>query len=85
MAGRNLEKFRAPISELRERFFEADKGEPEIAIFTRLAYEENAKISDQIGQMIDLGVTSIIHGGVRYRDSSEFFDIASAIAKARPK
>ena len=85
MAGRNLEKFRAPISELRERFLEADKGEPEIAIFARLAYEESAKISDQVGQMIDIGVTSVIHGGVRYRDSSEFFDIANAIKLARSK
>ena len=85
MVGRNLEKFRAPVAQLRERFFESDKGEPEIAVFTRLAYEEDARISDHIGQMIDLGVTTIIHGGVRYRDSNEFFDIGSAIAGARLK
>ena len=85
MAGKNLEKFRAPVAELRERFFEANKGEPEIAIFTKLAYEESARISDQIEQMIDVGATTIIHGGVRYRDSIEFFDIASAIALARSK
>ena len=85
MAGRNLEKFRVPIIELRERFFEADKGEPEIAVFTRLAYEESPKMSDQIEQMIDIGVTTIIHGGVRYQDASEFFDIASVIAGARPR
>ena len=85
MAGKNIGKFRAPIKELRDRFFEADKGEPEIAFFTRLAYEENGRISDQIEQMIDVGATTIIHGGVRYRDSIEFFDIASAIAIARSK
>ena len=85
MAGKNFEKFRAPIKELRERFFEANKGEPEIAIFTKLSYEESAKISDQIEQMIDLGVSTIIHGGVRYRDSSEFSDIAHSIAGARSK
>ena len=85
MAGKNIGKFRAPIKELRDRFFEAEKGEPEIAFFTRLAYEENGRISDQIEQMIDVGATTIIHGGVRYRDSIEFFDIASAIAIARSK
>ena len=84
MAGKNLERFRGPVAELRERFFESDKGEPEIAVFTRLAYEEDARISEQIEQMIDIGVTTIIHGGVRYQDSNEFFDIASAIAGARP-
>ena len=85
MAGKNLEKFRAPVAQLRERFFESGKGEPEVAVFTRLAFEEDARISDQIEQMIDIGVTTIIHGGVRYRDSNEFFDIASAIAGARLK
>ena len=50
-----------------------------------MAYEEIGWFSDQIEQLFDVGVTTIIHGGVRYRDSIEFFDIASAIATARSK
>ena len=83
MAGKNLEKFRNPISELQERFANAGRGKPQVAIFTRLAFEEPAIMAGQIQEMIDIGVSSIIHGGVRYRDASEFSDIAEAISSAR--
>ena len=83
MAGRNLEKFRNPISELQERFANAGRGKPQVAIFTRLAFEEPAIMAGQIQEMTDIGVSSIIHGGVRYRDASEFSDIAEAISSAR--
>jgi len=83
MAGKNLEKFRNPISELQERFANAGRGKPQIAIFTRLAFEEPAIMAGQIQEMTDIGVSSIIHGGVRYRDASEFSDIAEAISSAR--
>ena len=83
MAGRNLEKFRNPISELQERFANAGRGKPQVAIFTRLAFEEPAIMAGQIQEMSDIGVSSIIHGGVRYRDASEFSDIAEAISSAR--
>ena len=82
MAGRNLEKFRNPISELQERFANAGRGKPQVAIFTRLAFEEPAIMAGQIQEMTDIGVSSIIHGGVRYRDASEFSDIAEAISSA---
>lgn len=85
MAGKNLEKFRAPISELQERFANAGKIPPEIAIFTRLNYEEPKTMADQLSLMDDIGVTSIVHGGVRYRDAIEFSDIASAISESREK
>ena len=83
MAGKNLEKFRNPISELQERFANAGRGKPQVAIFTRLAFEEPAIMAGQIQEMTDIGVSSIIHGGVRYRDASEFSDIAEAISSAR--
>ena len=83
MAGKNLEKFRNPIRELQERFANAGRGKPQVAIFTRLAFEEPAIMAGQIQEMIDIGVSSIIHGGVRYRDASEFSDIAEAISSAR--
>ena len=83
MAGKNLEKFRNPISELQERFANAGRSKPQVAIFTRLAFEEPAIMAGQIQEMTDIGVSSIIHGGVRYRDASEFSDIAEAISSAR--
>ena len=83
MAGRNLEKFRVPISELRDRFAHAGKLEPQIAVFTRLAYEEPSAMKEQLQQLTEVGATSIIHGGVRYRDASEFADIAAAIQAAK--
>ena len=83
MAEKNLEKFRNPISELQERFANAGRGKPQIAIFTRLAFEEPAIMAGQIQEMTDIGASSIIHGGVRYRDASEFSDIAEAISSAR--
>ena len=83
MAGRNLEKIRNPIRELQERFANAGRGKPQVAIFTRLAFEEPAIMAGQIQEMTDIGVSSIIHGGVRYRDASEFSDIAEAISSAR--
>ena len=85
MAGKNLEKFRHPISELQERFASAGKEKPEVAVFTRLAYEEPSTMAEQMLQMTDIGVTSIVHGGVRYRDVSEFSDIAEAISSVRTK
>ncbi len=83
MAGKNLEKFRAPISELKERFASAGKKEPQVAIFTRLAYEQPATMVEQMQEMADIGVSSMVHGGVRYRDSSEFSEIAEAISSSR--
>lgn len=83
MAGKNLEKFRHPISELQERFANAGRGEPQVAIFTRLAFEEPTIMAGQIQEMTDIGVSSIIHGGVRYRDANEFSDIAEAISSVR--
>ena len=83
MAGKNLEKFRNPISELQGRFANAGRGKPQVAIFTRLAFEEPEIMAGQIQEMTDIGVSSIIHGGVRYRDASEFSDIAEAISSVR--
>ncbi len=83
MAGKNLEKFRSPISELKERFASAGKKEPQVAIFTRLAYEQPATMVEQMQEMADIGVSSMVHGGVRYRDSSEFSEIAEAISSSR--
>ena len=42
-------------------------------------------MADQLSLMDDIGVTSIVHGGVRYRDAIEFSDIASTISESRGK
>ena len=83
MGGRNAQKFAAPIRELRKRFADAGKGEPEIGVFTRLPYENPTELEARIAEFADVGMTTIIHGGVRYSDVAEFRDAAEAIAGSR--
>ena len=83
MGGRNIQKFAEPIQELRKRFADAGKGEPEIAVFTHLPYENPAELESRIAEWTGVGMTTIIHGGVRYADVAEFRDAAEAIAGSR--
>ena len=83
MGGRNPEKFAAPVQELRQRFADAGKGEPEIAVFTTLPYDNPAALEARIADWAGIGMTTIIHGGERYADVAEFRDAAEAIAGSR--
>lgn len=83
MAGRRAEKLAAPVRELRQRFADASKGEPEIAVFTRLPFENPSELAQRIADWVGVGATAVIHGGVRYADAAEFSDAAAALAEAR--
>ena len=83
MGGRRPEKFAAPAQELRQRFADAGKGEPEIAVFTRLPFENPNELAQRLADWAGIGATAVIHGGVRYADATEFSDAAAALAEAR--
>ena len=83
LVGRNAGKLAGPARELRQRFADAGRGEPEIAVFTRLPFENQAELRGVIAAWAEVGATTVIHGGVRYRDVEEFRDVATAIADTR--
>ena len=83
MGGRHPEKFAEPVQELRKRFADAGKGEPEIAVFTRLPFEKPGELPERIAAWAEVGMTTVVHGGVRYADAAEFRGAAEAIAAAR--
>ncbi|MCY3641685.1 MAG: hypothetical protein OXH37_11785, partial [Gammaproteobacteria bacterium] len=69
--------------ELRQRFADAGKDEPEIAVFTRLPFESPDELAQCLADWMGIGATAVIHGGVRYADATEFSDAAAALAEAR--
>ena len=83
MGGRSTEKFTAPVRELRQRFADAGKGEPEIAVFSQLPIENPSELAQRIADWAGTGMTAVIHGGVRYADADAFSNAAMAIAEAR--
>ncbi len=83
MGGRRPEKIAAPAQELRQRFADSGRGEPEIAVFTRLPFEHPNELAQRIADWVGIGATAVIHGGVRYADAAEFNDAATALAEAR--
>ena len=83
MGGRRPEKLAAPAQELRQRFAAAGKGEPEIAVFTRLPFENPDELAQRMADWAGNGATALIHGGVRYADAAEFNEAAIALAEAR--
>ena len=83
MGGRRTEKFAAPAKELRERFADAGRGAPEIAVFTRLPFENPNQLAQRLADWRGIGASAVIHGGVRYADAAEFSDAAIALGEAR--
>ena len=82
MGGKNPEKFAAPVRELRQRFADAGKGEPEVVTFTRLPCENPTALQERLAAWADAGMTGVVHGGVRYADVDAFREAALAIAEA---
>ena len=83
MGGRHPARLAAPAQELRQRFADAGKGEPEIAVFTRLPFENPDELAQRMADWAGVGATAVIHGGVRYTDAAEFNDAATALSETR--
>ena len=83
MGGRRPEKFAAPARELRQRFADAGRGAPEVAVFTRLPFESPNELAQRLADWRGIGASAVIHGGVRYADAAEFSDAAIALSEAR--
>ena len=65
------EKIRDPAGELRARFVDAGRGEPEIAAFGALGHREESAELDRLADLEALGVTEYIQGA-RYDDLDGF-------------
>ena len=66
------EKLRAPIQELRERFAEAGKREPEVAVMTALPGDDRAQTEDVLCAWAEVGATRVIDGHARFDHFGEF-------------
>lgn len=77
--GRDPEKLRAPIAELRERAAEAGRPAPEVVLLSSLPLDEGpAAAVDRACAFQEIGVTRLVHAQ-RYRQEGEVRDIAGQL------
>lgn len=60
-----------PIRELRQRFTDAERGSPEIAVFGAIGHDSESADLERLSALEDLGVTEFIQGA-RYDDVDGF-------------
>ncbi len=71
-----------PIQELRARFSDAGRGEPEIAVFGSIGQDSEAADFDRLADLETLGVTEFIQGA-RYDDIAGFMRVFEPMAERR--
>ncbi len=82
--GRDPEKLRAPIEELRAEFARAGRSAPEIVVMTGLSLEDPGRAVDQAAALADVGATRLVCG-TRYAELGDFERAVDVIAtKIRP-
>jgi len=81
MAG-NPQKLREPIQQLGEMAAKAGKPTPEVKVMTALPLSDPQKALDMASAMLEVGVTSLVHGA-RYREFSEFEEQAERASACR--
>ncbi len=69
--GLRPDALREPAAELRRRFAEAGRGEPQVVVMTRLALDEPERAAAQARAYEAAGATHLIHG-VRYLEAEDF-------------
>ena len=65
------EKLRVHATELRDRFMDAGRGQPEIVVFGGLGQRSLAEDLDRLHSLLEIGVTEFIQGA-RYEDIDGF-------------
>jgi probable F420-dependent oxidoreductase len=76
------ERLADPIAELRARFEEAGRGDPEVAVLGGLGQRSEAEDLDRLAALEALGVTEFIQGA-RYEDVEEFSRTLDPFAERR--
>ena len=76
------EKLASPIEELRARFSDAGRPEPEVAVFGALGHRSEAEDLDRLAALETLGVTEFIQGA-RYTDLDGFQQALDALSERR--
>ena len=76
------EKLREPIERLGEMAAKAGKPMPEVKVMTALPLSEAQRAVDRASAMLEVGVSSLVHGA-RYSELSEFDDLAARAAECK--
>lgn len=77
--GGNPDKLRDPIKQLNDLASKAGKPAPQVKLMTALPLHEPERAIALVGELADVGVTSLIHG-LRYSELTEFEDTAARLA-----
>jgi hypothetical protein len=80
--GGDPKKLKAPIERLQELASSAGRPLPEVKLMTALPLAETGHSADVVHAMLEVGVTSIIHGS-RYTALAEFEDVAGRLAECK--
>jgi probable F420-dependent oxidoreductase len=75
-------KLDQPVAELRARFSDAGRPEPEVAVFGALGHRSEQEDLDRLGALEALGVTEFIQGA-RYTDLDGFQKALDALSERR--
>ncbi len=78
----DAEKLAVPTQELRARFCDAGRPEPEVAVFGALGHRGEAEDLDRLAALEALGVTEFIQGA-RYADLDGFQTALDALSERR--
>ncbi len=79
--GRDRDQLREEIGQLRELFESKGKGSPEVVVLTTLPVAGEAAVRREANELAEMGVTEIVHVW-RYREASEFAEVAELLGKA---
>ena len=80
--GAQPKKLLDPISQLQELASKAGRVAQEVKLMTSLPLGETGRTVDQIHELLEVGVTSVVHGA-RYEVFSEFEEAAGQLAECR--
>ncbi len=81
--GGSPRKLAEPIAELRERFAEAGRGEPEVIAMTAAMPGRAQQAAAGLAALAEVGVTRVLMGGGRYATVDEFRASLDAVVESR--
>jgi len=80
--GGDPKKLKEPIERLQELASGASRPPPEVKLMTALPLAETRRSVDVVQALLEVGVTSIIHG-TRYTTLGEFEEVAGRLAECK--
>lgn len=82
--GGEPDALKGPIAELRSRFADAGRPEPEVVCMTGLPLDDPDATAGRLAGLRDVGVTRVAAGG-RYADADGFARLVAGLASARDR